>query len=72
MHDDVIDQTLADDGDRWGKYFTALHQSGQFEGGSSIGGGQCMQKIIHLSQLKLASQATFEYERHPWKMPVAF
>jgi hypothetical protein len=44
MHDDVADQAIADDGELWGKYFTSLHQSGQFDGGSSIGRGQCMRK----------------------------
>ena len=44
MHDDAIDPDIADDGERWGKYFASLHQSGQFDGGSSIGGGECMRK----------------------------
>ena len=44
MHDDAIDSAIADNGERWGKYFASLHQSGQFDGGSSIGGGRCMRK----------------------------
>lgn len=43
MHDDTIDPTIADD--RWENYFSLLHKSGQFEGGSSVGGGHCMRKV---------------------------
>ncbi len=44
MHNDTLDPAIADDGELWGKYFTFLHQSGHFDGGSSIGSGQCMRK----------------------------
>lgn len=39
MHDDVVDRAIADDGDRWENYLSALRASGQFDGGSSIGPG---------------------------------
>lgn len=44
MHSDVIDEHVAADGDRWAAYFEALRRSGQFDGGSSIGVGQCFRK----------------------------
>ena len=43
MHDDAVDRA-ADDGDQWGAYLTMLRASNQFDGGSSIGAGECMQK----------------------------
>jgi hypothetical protein len=36
MHNDTV---VAEDGDAWGPYLSALRRSKQFEGGSSIGGG---------------------------------
>lgn len=41
MHDDALAE--ADDA-AWSRYFETLHQSGAFEGGSSIGAGQCFRK----------------------------
>ncbi len=41
MHDDVAPGS-ADDG--WEDYFKRLRESGAFEGGSSIGSGECVRK----------------------------
>ncbi|MBK8630755.1 MAG: hypothetical protein IPN84_11280 [Sphingomonadales bacterium] len=41
MHDDA--RAEADDA-AWARYFEHLHRSGAFEGGSSIGAGQCFRK----------------------------
>jgi hypothetical protein len=43
MHDDV--PAGADtSGDAWARYFTKLRGSGRFDGGSSIGAGECLSK----------------------------
>lgn len=39
MYNDAIDQTQANDDQKWEAYFLKLHASGQFDGGSSIGRG---------------------------------
>lgn len=44
MHDDVLESTIANDEARWGQYIEALHASGQFDGGSSIGDGAVFKK----------------------------
>jgi hypothetical protein len=44
MHNDANDPLIADDGERWGRYITGLRQSGQFDGGSSIGAGEQCRK----------------------------
>ena len=44
MHSDATDHAAADDGDAWGAYIAMLRASGQFDGGSSIGAGECVQK----------------------------
>lgn len=40
MHGDAADRAVADDGARWNAYIAKLRQSGQFDGGSSIGTGE--------------------------------
>jgi len=44
MHNDAADKLAADDGERWGAYISGLRQSGQFDGGSSIGMGERFRK----------------------------
>jgi hypothetical protein len=44
MHDDAIDPAIANDSGRWSLYLAGLRQSGQFAGGSSIGGGACFRQ----------------------------
>lgn len=44
MYDDAIDRTQAGDDERWEAYFSSLHASGRFDGGSSIGRGARFRK----------------------------
>lgn len=44
MHSDVVDDKAATDFVLWAAYFNALRATGQFDGGSSIGTGQCFRK----------------------------
>lgn len=44
MYDDAIDTTRAGDDRKWEAYFSSLHASGQFDGGSSIGRGARFRK----------------------------
>ena len=44
MYNDVIDKSQANDDQDWGAYFSKLHASGQFDGGSSIGRGTKFKK----------------------------
>ena len=44
MYDDAPDPVAASDGASWGRYFSSLHASGRFEGGSSIGLGTRFRK----------------------------
>ncbi len=44
MYDDALDAEAANDGKRWGNYFSGLRASGQFEGGSFIGSGSKFRK----------------------------
>jgi len=44
MHSDTVDHHVAVDEGRWTAYFETLRGSGQFDGGSSIGTGQCFRK----------------------------
>ena len=44
MHDDVTNPQIASDNQRWESYFESLHQSGRFDGGSSIGPGISLRK----------------------------
>jgi hypothetical protein len=46
MHGDVLDSTIADDGQRWETYIAGLRASGQFDGGSSIGPGTRFKKDV--------------------------
>jgi hypothetical protein len=46
MHGDVLDSTIADDGQRWETYISGLRASGQFDGGSSIGPGTRFKKDV--------------------------
>lgn len=39
MYDDAVDQTAANDGEKWNLYLSNLRASGRFDGGSSIGPG---------------------------------
>ena len=55
MHTDAVDQALAEDGDRWTHYLTALRHSNQFHGGSSIGSGQCFRQLPSPHQPALPS-----------------
>jgi hypothetical protein len=45
MHSDVVDDKLAADATLWAAYLNTLRASGQFDGGSSIGTGQCFRKV---------------------------
>ena len=44
MHSDANDTAAADDAEKWAEYVTILRKSGQFDGGSSIGPGECVRK----------------------------
>lgn len=44
MHGDSTDLAAADDSSRWDNYFTVLHESGLFDGGSAIGDGLAFRK----------------------------
>jgi hypothetical protein len=44
MYDDATDPVAANEGARWETYFSSLHASGQFDGGSSIGLGTRFRK----------------------------
>lgn len=44
MHNDAVDAAIANDDERWGSYFSSLHASGRFDGGSSIGSGTMFKK----------------------------
>lgn len=44
MYDDAPDPVAASDGASWGSYFSSLHASGQFDGGSFIGSGKRLRK----------------------------
>ena len=44
MYNDATDATAAADDAAWQQYFAFLHQSGCFDGGSSIGAGQSFRK----------------------------
>lgn len=39
MYDDVINETAANDGEKWSRYLARLRASDCFEGGSSVGTG---------------------------------
>lgn len=44
MHNDAVDPASVGNPSRWGQYIKDLHASGQFDGGSSIGGGVLCKK----------------------------
>lgn len=44
MHDDVSQRSIEPGDDAWGPYLAKLRTLGQFEGGSSMGGGVCLNK----------------------------
>ncbi len=44
MYDDAPDKVAASDAASWGSYFSTLHSSGHFDGGSSIGLGTRFRK----------------------------
>ena len=44
MLNDATDPLAADDGAQWGQYIAELRQSGQFDGGSSVGTGERLRK----------------------------
>lgn len=44
MHRDAVDRDASSDPQRWERYITRLRSTGQFDGGSSIGDGQCLRK----------------------------
>ena len=44
MHNDAPASKAADEGDTWGAYISLLRASGHFDGGSSIGAGERVQK----------------------------
>ena len=44
MHSDAIDDVSAHDDVKWSEYITMLRKSGRFDGGSSIGTGECIRK----------------------------
>jgi hypothetical protein len=44
MHDDAQETPPADTEAAWGGYLEALNKSGQFLGGSALGGGKCFGK----------------------------
>lgn len=44
MHSDAVDREAASDPERWSRYISFLRSTGKFEGGSSIGEGQCLRK----------------------------
>lgn len=44
MYDDAADLQRADDAELWNEYIAALHASGRFDGGSSIGEGVMFKK----------------------------
>ena len=44
MYDDAPDLVAASDSESWRSYFSTLHASGQFDGGSSIGSGKRFRK----------------------------
>ncbi len=44
MYNDATDAAAGADDAAWQQYFTFLHQSGCFDGGSSIGAGQSFRK----------------------------
>lgn len=44
IFNDAEDPPLADDAERWSTYLAGLRQSGQFEGGSSIGRGERLKR----------------------------
>ena len=44
MYDDAPDAVAASDGASWESYFSTLHASGQFDGGSTIGSGKRFRK----------------------------
>jgi len=44
MHDDVLQSSIANDEGRWGQYVEQLRDSGQFDGGSTIGQGKTFRK----------------------------
>jgi len=44
MHGDAPDQVAAHDPERWERYIGWLQDSGQFDGGSSIGAGERLKK----------------------------
>lgn len=41
MHDDARESPRADTDAAWGRYIETLTRSGQFLGGSAVGGGKC-------------------------------
>ena len=44
MYNDAIDRSQETDDREWGAYFSRLHASGRFDGGSSIGPGTKFRK----------------------------
>lgn len=44
MHRDASDPAAAGDPELWAQYFTRLRGIGLFDGGSSIGEGECLRK----------------------------
>ncbi|WP_028602081.1 YciI family protein [Ottowia thiooxydans] len=44
MHQDSLNQDVANDLVLWGEYLATLRKSGQFDGGSSIGDGERFRK----------------------------
>ena len=52
MHNDATDRAAANDDQKWGEYLSFLRHSGSFDGGSSIGTGECVNrdgKVVGLS-----------------------
>ncbi|MET3493483.1 hypothetical protein ABIC90_000516 [Variovorax boronicumulans] len=44
MHQDATDRKAADDPKQWEQYIATLRGTGQFDGGSSMGRGECLKK----------------------------
>lgn len=44
MHDDATDKAAADSGEGWESYLASLRRSGRFDGGSSIGRGESLNR----------------------------
>ena len=72
MHQDAPDTEAADDSKCWAQYIAKLRSTGQFDGGSSIGRGERLRKIIRVNRPTMIWAASSECVQPASKAPKSF